>query len=237
MGDPVRESPCRAYIGAGQRRSARIPHLARHLTVSVLALALAAAAPLPAPAPLPAADAALVAWATAYLQSLSTDTGHFTQTDAKGAVAEGTFWLQRPGRARFEYAPPSGLVITSNGQVVSVVDHRLGTIRSYPLGLTPLSLFLARDIRLDRGVAVTAVDREAGGFAITAVDARRKNEGRIRLDFSASPISLRGWTITDAQGRSVRVELADFGPSAPRAKAFFELADPAKSASQPGPEG
>lgn len=188
-----------------------------------------------APAPLSTDDAGLATRAAAYLQGLTTDKGRFTQTDSRGAVTTGTFWLQRPGKARFEYAPPSGLVIASDGRLVSVVDRRLRTIHSYPLGFTPLSLFLARDIRLDKGVAVVAVDHRADGFSITAVDAHRRNQGKIALDFAAAPVALIGWTVTDPRGRSVHVSLADFGPSAPHEGKFFELADPNGAAPRPGP--
>ncbi len=185
-----------------------------------------AVAAAPAPLALSAPDAALVARAVAYLQTLTTARGRFVQTDARGAVTQGTIWLQRPGRARFEYDPPSGLVVASDGHEVSVVDRRLKTIHSYPLGLTPLSLFLARDIRLDKGVAVSRVDRQAGGFSITARDGRKKAEGRIVLDFADTPVALTGWALTDAQGRTVRVRLVGLVPAAPRERKFFELHDP-----------
>ena len=194
--------------------------LAAAILVGSASFALAATSPPPG---LSAADAALVAKAVAYLQALTTAKGRFVQTDAKGAVTEGTLFLQRPGKARFEYDPPSGLVIASDGHEVSVVDRRLKTIQSYPLGLTPLSLFLARDIRLDKGVAVSEVTREAGGFSLTARDRRRQAEGRIVLNFADPPVSLTGWSITDAQGQTVRVRLSEIARSAPRPAKFFEL--------------
>ncbi len=198
---------------------------------AILAVAvLMGAAPLvlaaaPSASPLSAADAALVAKAVAYLQTLTTDKGRFVQTDAKGAVTQGTLWLQRPGRARFEYDPPSGLVIASDGHEVSVVDRRLKTIQSYPLGLTPLALLLARDIRLDKGVAVTQVARFPNAFAITARDGRKKAQGQIVLYFSDAPIALTGWALTDAQGRTVRVRLS-LVAAPPREAKFFQLYDP-----------
>ncbi|MDQ2861432.1 MAG: outer membrane lipoprotein carrier protein LolA [Pseudomonadota bacterium] len=183
-----------------------------------------AAAPPPPPA-LTAPDTALVARASAYLQSLTTAKGRFTQTDTRGQVTQGTVWVQRPGKARFEYDPPSGLVIASDGHEVSVVDRRLKTIQSYPLGLTPLALLLARDIRLDKGVTVTQVARFPHAFAITARDGRKKAQGQIVLYFADAPIALTGWALTDAQGRTVRVRLS-VNPAPPREARFFELYDP-----------
>jgi outer membrane lipoprotein-sorting protein len=172
------------------------------------------------------ADAALVQRATAYLQHLTTAKGRFTQTNPRGQTVTGTFVLQRPGKARFDYDPPSGVTIASDGHRVAVLDRRLKTIQAVPLGFTPLGLFLAKDIRLDRGVTVVKVMRSPGDFTVVARDARKKTQGQIALDFTESPIALTGWTITDAGGGATRVRLADFAPSAPREASFFVLHDP-----------
>jgi outer membrane lipoprotein-sorting protein len=184
-----------------------------------------AAAP---PPPLSAEDSALVARAVAYLDGLTCDKGRFQQIDPRGGVTTGTFFLQRPGRARFDYDPPSGLVIASNGFKVTVVDHRLKTIQAYPLAATPLGLFLARNIRLDRGVAVTSVARTGAGFTLTARDQRHPNQGSIDMSFATDPIRLAGWTVTDSRGQSVQVRLAALTPATPQNWRFFELGDPAR---------
>ncbi|MEO8812414.1 MAG: outer membrane lipoprotein carrier protein LolA [Caulobacteraceae bacterium] len=191
----------------------------------LLAIALLAAWVAPAAALTPADDA-LVARAVAYFQGLSTARGRFVQTDPRGGVSGGTFWLQRPGRARFDYDPPSGLVIASDGFKVQVVDKRLKTVQSYLLGATPLSLFLARDIRLDRGVKVAAVTRSDGAFTVLARDAAHPDRGQIALTFTEKPLTLTGWTLTDSAGQTVKVRLLDFAAATPRPKAFFTIDNP-----------
>jgi outer membrane lipoprotein-sorting protein len=178
----------------------------------LLAAAPLRAAPLP-PAPLSAEDKALVDQATAYLQGLGQMKGRFEQTDARGTVTHGDLFLSRPGRARFAYDPPSNLLVISNGHAVSVADPRLKTISSYPLGATPLALFLARDVRLDRGVVVTQVLRYSDGYALTAVDAHHQARGEITLTFGTDPVRLREWSMIDAQGRTTRVKLTEFEPT------------------------
>jgi outer membrane lipoprotein-sorting protein len=177
----------------------------------------------PPPTPLSADDTALVSKAVAYLEGLSSAKGRFEQTDARGDLTTGTFYLQRPGRARFDYDPPSGLAIASDGHEVSVVNRRLKTIQSYPLGMTPLGLFLAKNIRLDRGVVVRAVEHTAGGFTVVAGDRRGSVHGSIALDFTDAPLRLTGWTIIDGRAQSVRVRLAQLSPSPPLSPGFFEL--------------
>jgi outer membrane lipoprotein-sorting protein len=211
-----------------------IEHLTRRHALALLALAAAPPAPAAAAPGLSSEDNALVARAVGYLEGLSSAKGRFEQTDARGEVTTGTFFLQRPGRARFDYDPPSGLAIASNGFKVTVVNRRLETIESYPLGLTPLGLFLARNIRLDRGVFVSAVDRSPGRFTITARDAHKRSQGSIAMVFADQPVRLEGWTLVDARGQGVRVRLAELSPAPPQNWKFFELSDPARGAGGAG---
>src|SRR6185312_3964305 len=86
----------------------------------ILALAVGAAAgPALAQGGLSPADQALVARATAYLEGLTQAKARFVQTDGRGQTSQGTVWLKRPGRARFAYDPPSGLLVVSDGGTVS----------------------------------------------------------------------------------------------------------------------
>lgn len=219
-----------SYVGSTMTNSVSRRQALTVLTAAGLALASGAALAQPAPKAPPApvlnaADKALVDKAVAYLQGLNSAKGRFVQTDARGAVARGSLYLQRPGKARFAYDPPSGLIIVSNGSTVSVADTRLKTFQSYPLGASPLSLFLAREIRLDRGVVIDRVERLAGGYSISARDGRRQAEGRIKLIFSNAPV-LTGWEITDAQGQITRVAVTELAPASGLDPALFVLRDP-----------
>ena len=184
-------------------------------------------------APLSAADQALVDKATAYIQTLASAKGRFTQIDARGTVTGGDLWLQRPGKARFAYDGPGGLLVVSNGNNVNLWDPRLKTYESYPLSRTPLALLLAREVRLDQGVSVSAVTRRADGFSITAVDAKRQTLGRISLDFSDAPVALTGWTVTDVKGGQTRVTLSGLTPTAGLDRKLFVLNDPRPRVGKP----
>uniref|UniRef100_UPI003F9DDE77 LolA family protein n=1 Tax=Mycobacterium sp. TaxID=1785 RepID=UPI003F9DDE77 len=49
-----------------------------------------------------------------YLSSIQTMVGNFVQIGPDGGRTEGTFYLQKPGRVRFEYNPPSPIDIISD---------------------------------------------------------------------------------------------------------------------------
>ena len=91
---------------------------------------------------------------------------------------------------------------------------------------TPLSLFLARQIKLDKAINITRVTRMADGFSITARDGRKEAEGQITLTFSDTPLALIGWTVTDAQGGSTRIRLTSLTKTSGLAPSLFVLKDP-----------
>jgi outer membrane lipoprotein-sorting protein len=198
----------------------------RRVFLGGLAMLVAAPPALAQSAALSAEDGAVVTRVITYLEGLTTERGHFTQSTPRGGQSEGVFYLQRPGRARFDYDPPSGLQIASDGKNVTVVDRRLKTIHVYPLSATPLGLFLARDIRLDRGVRVTQVERTAAGLTIVAQDSRKGARGQIALDFADSPLALTGWALTDARGATVKLRLRDLVHGEAHDADFFKLSDP-----------
>jgi outer membrane lipoprotein-sorting protein len=191
----------------------------------LLAALPSAAVQASTPSGLTAADQALIDQANAYLQGLDHVKGRFEQTSPRGSVSTGDLFVQRPGKARFAYDPQFGLLVVADGKNISVYDSRLRTYDRAPLNATPLSMLLSHEVRLDRDVAILRVDRYPDYFALTLRDATGRAEGRIILYFNANPISLRGWTVIDAQGlqtqiRVLGLQTADLDP------ALFVLRDP-----------
>ena len=138
---------------------------------------------------LSAEDRAVVQQAQAYLQALTSAQGTFVETGPGGQRREGRFYLQRPGKMRFEYTSPAGLLVVSDGYNVKRYDPRLNNFQQVPLGRTPLSTFLARNVRLDQGVRIDRVTRmSSGAFAITARDSGRPNDGAIRCGCMNGPL-------------------------------------------------
>lgn len=203
------------------------------LFAAALALAVPAAAsswaqtsPAATAASLSAEDQTLVDRAVAYLEGLSSASGRFVQTDARGGVTQGELLLQRPGKARFEYDPPSGLLVVADGRAVSVFDRRLKTFESYPQRSTPLGMFLAGRIKLDGGVKVTRVARLSDGFSLTAEDPRKQTRGSITLNFTEKPLTLAGWTLVDSRNAVTRVRIVDLKAAPGIDPAQFVLHDP-----------
>lgn len=190
---------------------------------------LASALPAAAQASLSAEDRAVLGRAQGYLQALTSYQGTFVETGPGGQRREGRFWLQRPGKMRFEYSNPAGLLVVSDGYNVKRYDPRLEVFRQVPLSATPLSTFLARNVRFDQGVRIDGVQRTQGnGFNVVARDSGKPNEGSVTLVFSGGPDRLREWVITDAQGSRTRTQLTTLQPASNLASSLFQLTDPTR---------
>jgi outer membrane lipoprotein-sorting protein len=198
------------------------------LAAFLVVLALPGTSPAAVPKNATPADRASIDDASAYLQSLEHVKGRFFQTSPRGAHSSGDLYVERPGKARFAYDPPSGMLVVADGKTISVWDPRLSTFDKAPLGSTPLSLLLVRQVRLDKDVDITRIDHYADYFALTLRDASRRAEGRIVLYFNASPVSLRGWTVIDAQGLSTQIQVSGLR-NAEIDPGLFVLNDPRKS--------
>src|SRR5690606_13914860 len=197
----------------------------RAFALGSAAVAAVAALPAHAQSNLSAEDRAVLARAQAYLQNLTAAEGTFVET-AGAQRREGRFYLQRPGKMRFEYTNPAGLLVVSDGSNVMRYDPRLEVFRQVPLGQTPLSTFLARTVRLDQGVRIDRVTRMASGaFAITARDNRRPNDGSVVLAFAGDPVRLQEWTIIDAQGGRTRTQRPSLRPASGLAASLLPLRD------------
>jgi outer membrane lipoprotein-sorting protein len=200
-------------------------------------LALAAALLLVLPAPLRAAqtpsppsgaalsgsDQALIKQINTYLNSQSAITAKFLQVADDGSTRTGKAWMERPGRMRFEYDPPDPQLLVSGGSALVYHDPALNQTTTIPLASTPLGILLAQHVAIDSGdTEVTHIDREPGEYDITLVRRGKEALGSLTLVFGASPLELRQWVVTDAQGHQTRVSLYDITPSGAFPDSLFQ---------------
>ena len=111
-----------------------------------------------------AIDRAVLQRVEAYLNALSTLRARFLQVAQNGASAQGTAWIWRPGRMRFDYDPPEPLLLVASGGQVMMFDRELRQPTTVPASSTPLGLLLRDPIRLSGDITVTATERRGGGM-------------------------------------------------------------------------
>lgn len=169
------------------------------------AAALCLATALPA-----AAEKLSLGQISSYLNSFSTASGEFTQINDDGTISTGKIYIKRPGRVRFEYAPPERTLVIADGDTVGIVDPKSNTDpEAYPLHRTPLKIILARNVDLTRERMVTGHASDGKTTTIRAQDPKNPEYGSIELVFTANPVELRQWVITDDTGGRTTVVLGD----------------------------
>jgi outer membrane lipoprotein-sorting protein len=172
-----------------------------------LALVTASSAAEPAWRSFTAAQKADLKRVSDYLNAIRTLKGEFMQVNPDGSVWEGTFYLSKPGKMRFEYKPPAPHLIVADGSTLAVQNKKLQTLDRYPLIGSPLALLLSESIDLTVYGHINGVRRQPGYLQISASAASGGRRGDIVITFSDPGLELRQWEITDSSGYKTTVVL------------------------------
>lgn len=189
----------------------------------LLCLALA---PVLLAAPFAQAQSAPIALSeiSRYFNGFQVAEGDFTQINPDDTISTGRIMIQRPGRVRFEYDPPDANLVLAAGGSVNIFDARSNQGPTvYPLNRTPLNLILAANVDLTRARMVVDHFAEGPTTVVVAQDPDYPEYGTIRLVFSADPIELRQWIITDDMGRETTVILGDLRLGGSLAPTLFSV--------------
>jgi len=151
----------------------------------------------------------IVSSVTEYLNSFLNMEGYFVQTGPSGRYTSGRFFLSRPGRVRFEYEPPSPLMIVADGTWVSIENRKLKTSEHYPLSATPLKIILAKNIDLLKDADITNAYQDENFVTLTLHTKGSSDAGQITLVFQASDMTLKEWIVIDGQGLQTRISVSD----------------------------
>jgi len=194
------------------------------LARALMPVAIVAAAPAIAAAPSP--DLARL---KEHLTAVQTMTANFSQTDARGRVANGTLQMKRPGRVRFAYNG-GDLLLVADGKKLTFLDYSVGQKSSWPLGRTPLGPLLSGspDFNGKAEILPSADSR--------VVVARAKSNGQygqltlafLRNGSAPGGLQLYGWTAIDPQGHRTTVRLTNVRFNVAIPESAFTYAEPVK---------
>ena len=147
---------------------------------------------------------------SAYLNGITTAEAGFTQLNSDGSTITGRVFIKRPGRVRFEYAPPDRSLVLAAGGQVAIFDAKSNQPpEQYPLKRTPLNLILAAKVDLGAARMVVGHFEDGPTTRVQAQDPEHPEYGQIELVFTADPITLRQWVITDDAGGQTTVLLGE----------------------------
>lgn len=145
-----------------------------------------------------------------YFNALKQMKGNFAQTDPDKKRSRGRFYVQKPGKFRFDYSAPSRKIMASDGRMLRIKEPDQSNPDAVELDNTPFRILLKKDVDLIRDARILDV-QEADDVLIVALQDRSPDApGRVQLVFVKAPeLELKEWVVRDPQGLETRVELAE----------------------------
>jgi outer membrane lipoprotein-sorting protein len=161
---------------------------------------------------------------SAYLSSLNTLVGNFVQVGPDGTKTKGDFYIQKPGKVRFEYDPPTPIAMIADGSSLAVRDRKLATQDIYPLSQTPLRYLLSDRIDLLKDTNVVSVSADEQYISITIEEKSAIiGTSRLMLMLGAKDNQLKQWTVTDPQGYDTTVAVYNLDTSKKLDPGLFKI--------------
>lgn len=173
----------------------------KHLFIALLAGIIASSSPVLAEERDPE-----IVRAEKYLQNLGTATADFIQTSSLGSRLSGKFYLDRPGRLRFDYNEVKDFIV-ADGVFVYFYDSQLEQQSNAPIGQTLADFLLRDDLSLSGDLNVTDAFKKDGHIFITLTQTKDAAAGQVELIFTEVPYELSRWRVTDAQSETTEVIL------------------------------
>ena len=116
--------------------------------------------------------------------------------------------------------------IISDGEYLAVENHDLRTADRYPLDATPFKLLLSEEVDLLNDARILSIDKGEDVLILTMEDKTGESAGQIRLFFRTDPeLQLKSWIITDAQGTTTRIDIAELQRDVQLSAELFEFSE------------
>lgn len=150
-----------------------------------------------------------------YLSSISSVVADFSQTSSDGSVGAGKFFMKRPGKMRWQYNPPTPILLVSDGKVVTYYDAGLDQVTYVGVDDTLAGFLAQKTIKLSsESTKLTRFSNENGLISATIIQSKKPGDGSLTLEFSDKPLEIKNMIAVDATGNETRVTLkkAQFGP-------------------------
>lgn len=167
----------------------------------------------------------LIKKAESYLQGLDELRADFVQTTPQGNRLSGVFYLNRPGRLRFEYDGVSDFVV-ADGTFIYFYDSEIESQSHALIGDTLAYFLLREDLKLSDDVSVQNAYETDQETILTLVHSEDPDAGSLTLVFRNKPFQLHEWIVRDAGDNLTKVSLGDINREVDLDKDLFVYRDP-----------
>jgi outer membrane lipoprotein-sorting protein len=162
----------------------------------------------------------------AYLSSIHSISTDFIQAAPNGTITTGKFYLQRPGKLRMQYNPPTPVLMVTSGSDIVYYDKELDQISRIGLDSTLVG-FLARDsVAFDSSVEITRVEYGDKSLRVSLIQTKKPRDGMLTLEFSDNPLTFRNMNVTDSSGQVTTVSFTNARFNLPLPAELFVFQDP-----------
>ena len=172
-------------------------------------------------------DQANLARIETYLNDIGSMQSSFIQVNPDGTHSEGTMYLWRPGRLRFEYDPPDNYLIIAHGKWFTYVDKDLDQATYLPVDKTPAYFILKKNINFGNKLRVVSFQNANKVFRVEVEQVDEPDSGRIIMIFTDAPLQLRKWQVIDSNGNLTDTTLNNPNFDVPLNEELFEYDGPA----------
>ena len=143
-----------------------------------------------------------------YINSFKTIQGEFTQISPKGNLSRGVFYIAKPGKMRFEYAPPNPFLIVADGTWLTIKNTKKEKGDQFPLSQTPLRLVLGNKVDILDDTKIINFEEQDGLTSVTLEDKESTlGNGQLTLVYDQTRKALQQWVVIDGKGRRTTVTL------------------------------
>ena len=134
-----------------------------------------------------------------YLNQFNNISSQFIQSSSDGSQVTGKILISKPGKLRIEYKKDNNLLIVADGKWLHYFDTDINEIQSVIIEKSPAWILLKKNINLKNDFNIKKLEKKSGKITLTIVDKHFENIEKIELIFSANPIGLKKWIVTDYQ--------------------------------------
>lgn len=135
-------------------------------------------------------NAALVTKVENYLNSMRSFEADFGQATAGNDLSSGKFYLQRPGKFRWEYLKGQEVLIIGSGSQIIYYDRKLNEVTHIPMQYS-IATFLADDnIKLSGDIKIVSLSEDVKGIRLIVTQTKKPEEGSLALYFAKEPMKL-----------------------------------------------
>jgi outer membrane lipoprotein-sorting protein len=161
-----------------------------------------------------------------YLNNLTTARARFVQTTHDGTQLVGTFYLDRPGKLRFEYDDPVEDFVVADGFFIYFYDAESGEQSNAPIGQTLADFILRKDLDFGNDITVKSYKEQGGLIQAELTQTADPEAGELILGFDKEPFALKKWRVVDAQDLITEIELFYLKTDMKHESGLFVYKDP-----------